>query len=66
MHSQILLASLLSPLSLAAAGADVFPVREPAHNGIRDTGLPKPTEDGTTFLVTESAGKENGPPFIAL
>jgi hypothetical protein len=38
----------------------------PAHNGIRDRGLPKPTDDGTTFLVTESAGKEDGPPFITL
>ncbi|HOC01207.1 MAG TPA: glycosyl hydrolase family 28-related protein [Verrucomicrobiota bacterium] len=38
----------------------------PAHNGLRDRGLPKPTDDGTTFLVTESAGKEDGPPFITL
>ncbi|MBN1341223.1 MAG: hypothetical protein JXQ73_01010 [Phycisphaerae bacterium] len=38
----------------------------PAHNGIRDKGLPKPTDDGTTFLVTEGAGKEDGPPFITL
>ena len=29
----------------------------PAHNGIRDRGLPKPTDDGTTFLVTGSAGR---------
>jgi hypothetical protein len=38
----------------------------PAHNGIRDRGLPKPTDDGTTFLVTEGAGSEAGPPFITL
>jgi hypothetical protein len=38
----------------------------PAHNGIRDRGLPKPTEDGTTFLVTGGAGSEEGPPFITL
>ena len=38
----------------------------PAHNGIRDAGLPKPTDDGTTFLVTESAGNEGGSPFITL
>jgi hypothetical protein len=38
----------------------------PAHNGIRDAGLPKPTEDGTTFLVTASAGQEDGSPFITL
>lgn len=38
----------------------------PAHNGIRDRGLPKPTDDGTTFLATGSAGDESGPPFISL
>ena len=38
----------------------------PAHNGIRDKGLPKPTDDGTTFLATEGAGKEDAPPFITL
>jgi len=38
----------------------------PAHNGIRDRGLPKPTDDGTTFLVTEGAGSEEGAPFITL
>jgi hypothetical protein len=35
----------------------------PAHNGIRDANLPKPTDDGTTLLVTEGAGSEEGPPF---
>ncbi|MGB2807148.1 MAG: glycosyl hydrolase family 28-related protein [Sedimentisphaerales bacterium] len=38
----------------------------PAHNGIRDRGMPKPTDDGTTFLVTGSAGREDGPAFITL
>lgn len=38
----------------------------PAHNGIRDRSLPKPTDDGTTFLITEGAGKEDGPAFITL
>lgn len=38
----------------------------PAHNGIRDRGRPKPTDDGTTFLVTEGAGQEDGPAFITL
>lgn len=38
----------------------------PAHNGIRDRGLPKPTDDGTTFLITESRGQEEGPPFLTL
>jgi pectate lyase-like protein len=38
----------------------------PAHNGIRDAGLPKPTDDGTTFLVTENRGKEEGPAFLTL
>ena len=38
----------------------------PAHNGLRNRGMPKPTDDGTTFLVTEGADKEDGPPFITL
>lgn len=38
----------------------------PAHNGIRDAGLPKPGEDGTTFLVKGGRGKESDPPFITL
>ena len=38
----------------------------PAHNGIRDKGLPKPTDDGTTLLPTEGAGQEDAPPFITL
>lgn len=38
----------------------------PAHNGMRDAGLPKPTDDGTTFLVTENKGNEEGAPFITL
>lgn len=38
----------------------------PAHNGLRDPGLPKPTDDGTTFLVTEGAGRDEGPAFITL
>ena len=38
----------------------------PAHNGIRNPGMPKPTDDGTTFLVTNGAGAEDGPAFITL
>src|SRR5262245_59248490 len=38
----------------------------PAHNGIRNPGLPQPTDDGTTFLVGEGAGSEEGPPFLTL
>ncbi len=38
----------------------------PAHNGLRDRGFPKPTDDGTTFLVTENGGNEDGPAFITL
>lgn len=38
----------------------------PAHNGLRDRGLPRPTDDGTTFLVTEGAGREDGPAFVTL
>lgn len=38
----------------------------PAHNGIRDAGLPKPTDDGSTLLVKFGAGAEDGPAFITL
>ena len=38
----------------------------PSHVGIRNPGAPKPTDDGTTFLVTENQGKEDGPAFITL
>lgn len=38
----------------------------PAHNGIRDAGLPRPTDDGTTFLVTADAGTEDAPAFLTL
>lgn len=38
----------------------------PSHVGIRNAGAPKPTDNGTTFLVTENAGQEDGPPFITL
>ena len=32
----------------------------PSHLGIRNPGAAKPTDDGTTFLVTENRGKEDG------
>ncbi len=38
----------------------------PSHVGIRSPGQTKPTDDGTTFLVTESAGNEDGAAFITL
>ncbi len=38
----------------------------PSHTGLRDARSPKPTDDGTTFLVTENAGTEDGPAFITL
>jgi hypothetical protein len=38
----------------------------PAHNGLRDAGLPRPTDDGTTFLVTADAGTEDAPAFLTL
>lgn len=38
----------------------------PAHNGIRDKGLPKPGDDGTTLLVTAGKGQETGEPFLSL
>jgi Pectate lyase superfamily protein len=38
----------------------------PAHNGVRDRGMPRPTDDGTTFLVTADAGNETAPAFLTL
>jgi hypothetical protein len=38
----------------------------PSHIGLRSPGPAKPTDDGTTFLVTEGAGREDGPGFITL
>jgi hypothetical protein len=38
----------------------------PSHVGLRNNGLAKPTDDGTTFLVTENEGKEDGAGFITL
>lgn len=38
----------------------------PSHNGIRNQGLPKPGDDGTTFLVTGNRGVEDAAPFITL
>jgi hypothetical protein len=38
----------------------------PSHIGIRNPTLPKPTDDGTTFLVTANENNENGAPFITL
>jgi hypothetical protein len=38
----------------------------PSHNGIRNPGLPKPGDDGTTFLITGNRGDEQAPPFITL
>jgi hypothetical protein len=38
----------------------------PSHVGLRNPGAPRPTDDGTTFLVTENRGKEEGPAFITL
>ena len=37
-----------------------------AHNGCRDRGLPKPTDDGATLLVTANAGNEDAEAFITL
>src|SRR5271154_2920134 len=38
----------------------------PAHNGLRDRGSARPTDNGTTFLVTEGEGTETGAAFITL
>ncbi len=32
----------------------------PSHNGVRDAGLPKPTDGGTTFLIENGEGTEAG------
>jgi hypothetical protein len=38
----------------------------PSHVGLRDKGFPKPTDGGTTFLVTGDAGREDAQPFMTL
>ncbi len=38
----------------------------PSHNGIRDAGLPKPTDDGTTLLITADRGTEDAAAAITL
>lgn len=38
----------------------------PSHNGLRDLDTPRPTDNGTTFLVTENRGNEDGPAFLTL
>jgi hypothetical protein len=38
----------------------------PSHNGIRNAGLPKPGDDGTTLLITGNRGNENADPCITL
>ena len=38
----------------------------PSHVGLRNPGAPKPTDDGTTFLILESRGVEDGPGFLTL
>ena len=55
--------SLRVPVSTALTGS--FQT-VPAHNGIRDAGMPKPGDDGTTLMPTAGAGSEEGPAFITL
>lgn len=38
----------------------------PSHNGLRNRGGDRPSDDGTTFLVTENEGNEDAAPFITL
>ena len=38
----------------------------PPTTDVSDKGFPKPTDDGTTFLVTGDGGKEDAPAFITL
>jgi len=54
---------LVVPSGVALKGSWVS---VPSSAGIRDIGLHKPTEGGTTFLVTENPNNEKGDPFILL
>lgn len=38
----------------------------PSHNGLRDKGLPKPGDDGTTLLITGNRGNEKAVPAITI
>jgi len=38
----------------------------PAHNGIRDAGLPKPGDDGTALLILADRGTEDAPAAVTL
>jgi hypothetical protein len=38
----------------------------PSHGGLRNGDEARPTDDGTTFLVTENEGNEAATPFITL
>ena len=38
----------------------------PSHVGVRDNGAALPTDNGTTLLVTENQGNQNGDAFITL
>lgn len=38
----------------------------PSHNGIRNAGLPKPGDDGTTLLITGNKGNEEAKPAITI
>ncbi len=38
----------------------------PSHAGFQQHISTKPTDNGTTFLITENAGNENGTPFIQI
>jgi hypothetical protein len=38
----------------------------PSHLGLRNQDRAKPTDEGTTFLITENEGNESGAPFIRL
>jgi hypothetical protein len=38
----------------------------PSHTGLRDSGQPKPGDDGTALFVTKNKGHEEGEPFLTL
>ncbi|MDO4559246.1 MAG: glycosyl hydrolase family 28-related protein [Planctomycetia bacterium] len=55
--------SLRVPDGVTLSGVSVSVM---AHNGIRDHGLPRPEQTGTTFLIHGNAGDENADPFLTL
>ena len=55
--------SLRIPDGVTLSGVSVSVM---AHNGIRDQGLPRPEQSGTTFCIHTNAGTETADPFLTL